>query len=104
LRSPVEPTGAYFVNVGRGAVVDEQALVEALRSGRLSGAALDVFEEEPLPQGSPLWELPNVVVSPHAADNVPGANRLLTDLFCGNLRRYLDGGPLRNVLDERLLY
>jgi phosphoglycerate dehydrogenase-like enzyme len=97
--------GAYFANVGRGKVVDEGALVEALRSGHLSGAALDVFEEEPLPEESPLWGLENVIVSPHSTDNVPGlTNELQTELFCGNLRRYLEEEPLRNELDKKLLY
>jgi phosphoglycerate dehydrogenase-like enzyme len=95
--------GAYFVNVGRGSVVDEAALVEALGEGRLSGAALDVFEEEPLPEGSPLWDLPNVIISPHATDNVD-LDDLQTDLFAGNLRRYLAGEPLKNVLNKELLY
>ena len=97
--------GAYFVNVGRGTVVDEGALVEALQRGHLSGAALDVFEVEPLPEESPLWGLPNVIVSPHATDMVPSIiNKRQTDLFCKNLRRYLDGEPLINVLDKKLLY
>ena len=97
--------GTYFANVGRGSVVDEGALVEALQSGHLSGAALDVFEVEPLPQESPLWELENVIVSPHATDMVPSLiNERQTDLFCDNLRRYLAGEPLVNVLDKRLLY
>ncbi len=97
--------GAYFVNVGRGKVVDEGALIEALKSGQLSGAALDVFEEEPLPRESPLWNLENVIVSPHSTDNVPGlTNELQTELFCDNLRRYLNGEPLRNELDKKLLY
>jgi phosphoglycerate dehydrogenase-like enzyme len=97
--------GAYFANVGRGKVVDEGALIEALRSGHLSGAALDVFEEEPLPEESPLWGLENVIVSPHSTDNVPGlTNELQAELFCDNLRRYLEGEPLRNELDKKLLY
>ena len=97
--------GAYFVNVGRGKVVDEETLVEALDSGRLSGAALDVFEEEPLPGKSPLWDLENVIVSPHSTDNVPGlTNELQSELFCSNLRRYLDGETLVNKLDKNLLY
>jgi glyoxylate/hydroxypyruvate reductase len=97
--------GAYFVNVGRGTVVDEEALVEALESGHLSGAALDVFEVEPLPERCPLWELPNVIISPHATDMVPSIiNKRQTDLFCENLRRYLDGESLINVLDKELLY
>lgn len=97
--------GTYFVNVGRGTVVDETALVEALRDGHLSGAALDVFEVEPLPEDSPLWDFENVIISPHATDNVPGLiNARQTDLFCENLRRYLAEEPLLNVLDKRLLY
>ena len=84
--------GAYFCNVGRGKVVDEAALVEALRDGRLSGAALDVFEVEPLPEDSPLWEMENVVISAHTTDVVPGIiNAAQADLFCENLRRYLAG-------------
>ena len=97
--------GAYFANVGRGAVVDEAALVDALRDGHLSGAALDVFEVEPLPQESPLWELDNVIVSAHTTDVVPELiNAAQADLFCENLRRYLAGEELLNVLDKRLLY
>jgi len=96
--------GAYFVNVGRGSVVDEGALVEALASGHLAGAALDVFEEEPLPEESPLWDLDNVVISPHATDNVGSLDGLQTELFCENLRRYLEGKPLKNVLDKGLMY
>ena len=80
--------GAYFANVGRGSVVDEAALVEALQGGHLSGAALDVFEVEPLPEESPLWELDNVIVSAHTTDVVPALiNAAQTDLFCENLRR-----------------
>jgi phosphoglycerate dehydrogenase-like enzyme len=97
--------GAYFANVGRGSVVDEGALVEALQSGHLSGAALDVFEVEPLPEESPLWDLDNVIVSAHTTDVVPDLiNASQTDLFCENLRRYLAGEELINVLDKRLLY
>ncbi len=96
---------AYFVNVGRGAVVDEAALVEALEGGRLSGTALDVFEVEPLPAESPLWGLENVIISAHTTDVVPDLiNGAQTDLFCENLRRYLAGEELINVLDKRLLY
>lgn len=96
---------AYFVNIGRGSVVDETALVEALEEGRLSGAALDVFETEPLPEESPLWELENVVISPHSTDMVPELiNERQTELFCENLRRYLAGEELVNVLDKQLLY
>jgi len=97
--------GAYFANVGRGAAVDEAALVKALEDGRLSGAALDVFEVEPLPEESPLWDLDEVIVSAHTTDVVPDLiNGAQTDLFCENLRRYLAGEKLINVLDKRLLY
>jgi phosphoglycerate dehydrogenase-like enzyme len=97
--------GAYFVNIGRGNVVDEAAMIEALRDGRLSGAALDVFETEPLPTESPLWELENVIISPHSTDMVPElVNERQTELFCDNLRRYLEGEELINVLDKSLLY
>lgn len=96
---------AYFVNVGRGAAVDEEALIQALKNGHLSGAGLDVFEVEPLPEESPLWEMENVIISPHATDMVPSLiNPLQTDLFCENLRRYLEQDPLLNVLDKHLLY
>ena len=97
--------GAYFVNVGRGAAVDEGALIRPLQDGHLSGAGLDVFEVEPLPEDSPLWDMENVIISPHATDMVPELiNPLQTDLFRENLRRYLRDEELINVLDKRLLY
>jgi phosphoglycerate dehydrogenase-like enzyme len=99
----MKPT-AILVNVARGDVVDEGALVAALREGRLKGAALDVFEQEPLPPDSPLWDLPNVFVSPHSASTVAAENDRITDLFCENIHRYLAGDPLLNVLDKELLY
>jgi glyoxylate/hydroxypyruvate reductase len=92
--------GAILINVARGRVVDEPALIEALRAGRLAGAALDVFAEEPLPQDSPLWSLPNVLVSPHSASTVAAENRRLVDLFLANLERYLEGRPLLNRFDR----
>lgn len=92
--------GAVVVNVARGPVVEEAALVEALRDGHLGGAFLDVFETEPLPAASPLWEMANVVVSPHSAATVDTENALLTELFIDNLRRRLDGRPLRNVFSR----
>jgi phosphoglycerate dehydrogenase-like enzyme len=98
------PRGAYFINISRGAVVDEPALVGALRTGHLSGAALDVFAEEPLPPESPLWGMANVLVSPHSASTSDRENGRITDLFCDNLRRYLNSEPLRNVLDTERMY
>ena len=86
-------------------MVDEGALIEVLKSGHLSGAALDVFEEESLSEGSALWDLENVVISPHSTASVSGpTNELRAELFCNNLRRYLNGEPLINELDKKLLY
>jgi glyoxylate/hydroxypyruvate reductase len=95
---------AVFINIGRGSLVDEPALIRALQEQRLAGAALDVFQSEPPPPDSPLWEMPNVIVSPHSASTVTQENARITDLFCENLRRYLAGQPLRNVLDAKKLY
>jgi phosphoglycerate dehydrogenase-like enzyme len=96
--------GAVFVSVGRGSAVDEAALVGALRDGRLAGAALDVFEREPLPADSPLWALENVIISPHDAARVPAEEKRQVELFCDNLRRDLAGEALRNRVDLELLY
>lgn len=96
------PDGAVFINIGRGALVDEPALIDALHSGRLLGAGLDVFRQEPLPPESPLWSMDNVIVSPHSASTVRRENARITDLFCRNLRRFLDGRPLLNRLDPSL--
>ena len=96
--------GAHLVNVGRGALVDEPALVEALRTGPLGFATLDVFEEEPLPWGSPLWTLPDVAVSAHMCGDVVGWRDRLAALFEDNLRRYVHGRTLRNVVDLELGY
>jgi phosphoglycerate dehydrogenase-like enzyme len=90
------PPRAHLVNVGRGEIVDEAALVEALRSGRVAGAYLDVFEREPLPPDSPLWDLPNVLLSPHDAASSAGNDRRVYELFRDNLGRWLAGEPLVN--------
>src|SRR5208282_1882448 len=91
--------GGYLVNVGRGEVIDQAALVEALKANRIGGAGLDVFEREPLEPESPLWELENAILTPH----ISGANRGYMDkaceLFAENLRRFRDGLPLLNLLN-----
>jgi glyoxylate/hydroxypyruvate reductase len=94
------PPHAVLINVARGQVVDEGALIEALESGRLGGAALDVVEEEPLPAENRLWDLPNVLISPHSASTVERENERIVDLFIENLRRWLDGRPLLNQFDR----
>jgi phosphoglycerate dehydrogenase-like enzyme len=97
----MKPT-AYLINVTRGGVVDEAALAAALREGRIAGAGLDVYEVEPLPEDSPLWELENVILTPHAAGGSQNRPRPTIELFCDNLRRYQEGRPLRNVVDKEL--
>ena len=88
--------GAYLINTSRGPVVDEAALIDALRSGHLGGAYLDVFETEPLPADSPLWAMPNVLITPHASDNIHGWPRRFAELFANNLARWRAGEPLLN--------
>lgn len=97
-------SGCVLVNVGRGEVIDEQALIEALEENRVRGAALDVFREEPLPEDSPLWELPNVLISPHTAALSEAENQRIVELFVENLRRYLDGKSLVNRVDPETFY
>lgn len=96
--------GAVLVNIARGDVVDEPAMIAALQTGRLGGAVLDVASVEPLPAESPLWDMENVVISPHSASTVDVENRLITELFCDNLRRWLAGEPLANVYRPDLGY
>lgn len=90
--------GALLVNLSRGGVVDEAALLAALRTGQVGGAAIDVFCEEPLPPESPFWELDNVIVTPHSAGFVEGWEAAVRDLFCENLARWLDGRPMQDVV------
>lgn len=95
---------AVLINVARGSLVDESALIEMLRAGRLRGAGLDVFAREPLPTESPLWELPNVLITPHVSAVTPLYWRRETDLIVENLRRYLSGRELLNVVGKERGY
>ena len=94
------PRGAHLINVGRGPIVDERALIEALRSGQLAGAYLDVFEEEPLPAGSPLWDLPRVIVTPHNSGAAQGNEQRAAEIFFENLGHWARNEPLRNEVSE----
>jgi phosphoglycerate dehydrogenase-like enzyme len=94
----MKPT-AILVNIARGSVIDQPALIAALQNGTIAGAALDVFEQEPLPADSPLWTLPNVLVSPHISGSTNRYSRRFTDLFLDNLARYRAGQPLTNLVD-----
>ena len=98
------PKGAILINIARGNVVDEQALIKSLYKGQLDGAYLDVFEKEPLPKESPLWSMPNVLISPHSASTSIRENYLITELFCDNLKLYLKNQPLINVFNTKRLY
>ncbi len=95
----MKPT-AYLINVSRGEVVDEEALVQALKEGRIAGAALDVFTTEPLPPESPLWELPNAIITPHVAGDMASYAQRAAALFEENLRRYVAQEPLLNQVDR----
>lgn len=99
----MRPT-ARLINVARGSLVVESDLIAALRAERIAGAALDAFAREPLPESSPLWEMPQVIVSPHMSGDVRGWLDDLVELFADNLARYRRGEPLRNVVDKRLGY
>ena len=98
------PRGALLVNVARGKIVDEGALLEALQDGHLRGAALDVFQTEPLPPASPLWTLPNVLITPHVSAVTHGFWRRQLNLILGNLDRLLEGRPLVNEVDREAGY
>ncbi len=95
----MKPT-AFLVNVGRGGIVNETALVRGLKKGWLAGAGLDVFEEEPLPEDSPLWEMENVILTPHISGFTPQYDERATDIFAENLKRYLAGKPLLNLVNK----
>ncbi|MGQ9728235.1 MAG: D-2-hydroxyacid dehydrogenase [Candidatus Fervidibacter sp.] len=96
--------GAILVNVARGSVVDERALVDALNLGHLAGAGLDVFEEEPLPPTSPLWRMPNVIITPHVGGLSERTRQRIFERFLDNLRRFLSGEPLLGVVDKEAGY
>lgn len=98
------PEHAYLVNIARGNVVDQEALVRALREGWIGGAGLDVFDPEPLPAESPLWGFDNVIISPHVSGFTPRYDDYASDLFAENLRRYLAGEPLLNQVDRERGY
>ena len=96
--------GVVVANVGRGTVIDQEALIEHLRTGQVGFAALDVTDPEPLPEGSPLWDLPNVLISPHTAALSDREDVLIADLFARNATKYLDGEPLINPVNTKEFY
>jgi phosphoglycerate dehydrogenase-like enzyme len=91
--------GAWLINIARGRLVDERALLRALRDGPLGGAVLDAFREEPLPPDSPLYDAPNLIITPHTSWSSGGVLDRSVELFCQNLSRYREGQPLLNVVD-----
>ena len=91
---------AFLINVTRGKIVDEDALMEALIKQKIGGAGLDVTPQEPLPNNHPLWQMPNVIITPHTAGGSPNRDDRLVDLFCQNLKRYVIGKPLLSVIDK----
>ncbi len=99
----MKPT-AFLVNIARGGIVDETSLVRALSEGWIAGAGLDVFAQEPLPPESALWKLENVILSPHVSAATPHYDDRAVDLFTENLRRYLRGDPLLNLVNRKLAY
>ena len=99
----MKPTG-YIINIGRGGLIDEEALIKALKEERIAGAGLDVTSVEPLPPDSPLWDLDNVIISPHISGGMEDYIARATDVFCKNLDRYLNGKRLINVIDKKKGY
>ena len=91
---------AFIINMARGPVIDEEALVAALETGQIAGAGLDVFREEPLPEASPLWDTPNVIITPHQTPKLPDRTQRMIDTLAENVRRYRSGGPLLNTLSR----
>lgn len=99
----MKPT-AYFINVGRGQSVKEKDLIEALEQKLIAGAGLDVFEEEPLPKESPLWNMENVIITPHSAGSVVNYMDKVIDIFCQNLKAFLNNKPFPNLVDKKRGY
>jgi phosphoglycerate dehydrogenase-like enzyme len=99
----MKPT-AVVINVGRGPVIDESAMISALSEGRIKGAALDVFDQEPLPKGHPFYTLENVLLSPHCADHTPDWLDNAMRFFIAQFERFRSGEPLLNVVDKKLGY
>jgi len=99
----MRPT-AILINIARGRLIDDDALVRALESGRIAGAGLDAFQEEPLPPAHPFWRLPNVLITPHTAAFAGDYWPPVVDLFLENMRRYKEGLPLINVVDKKAGY
>ena len=99
----MRPT-TYLINIARGRIIDQTALIRALEEGWIAGAGLDVFDPEPLPLDSKLWELPNVIISPHSSASTEVRNQRFIGLFRDNLRRYLTDKPLLNVIDKQKGY
>ncbi len=95
---------AYLINIGRGSIVNEADLVHALKKGWIAGAGLDVFEAEPLPADSPLWRMENVILTPHVSGFTPHYDERAVDIFVENLRRYLSGKPLLNLVNREWEY
>ncbi len=95
---------AYLINIARGEIVQEQALIRALEEGWIAGAGLDVFDREPLSEDSPLWDMRNVVITSHWAGYTPHYGDRVTEIIIDNIRRYLQGEPLNNVINKELCY
>jgi phosphoglycerate dehydrogenase-like enzyme len=96
--------GAYIINIGRGPVIDEEALIQALQAKIIAGAGLDVFATEPLPPESKLWDMPNVIISPHVSGGREDYEVGALDIFCRNLHRYLEGKRMINVVNKEKGY
>jgi phosphoglycerate dehydrogenase-like enzyme len=97
-------SSAYFINIGRGAIVDLADLTAALQEGEIAGAGLDVFETEPLPAEHPLWAMENVIITPHVAGHSPRVSERHLNVLLENIRRFARGEPLLNVVNKQLWF